>query len=198
MSDHNTHRITVLLAEWGNGDKLALDKLEPLVHEALFHTARNMIGKEWIQPTLEPAELVNEAWIKILAADSLALANRRHFYNLAGRIMKRFLINRAMARKTGKRHGWLGQGVALIYPENLDQICGKGGSRLLELEWALDRLKLLDSRKERIITLYCFCGFKRENIAEIENISVTTVKRELAFSFSWLRAELGSREYAKN
>jgi len=185
------HGITVLLTRWGCGDRHALDKLEPLVHETLFRSARRLLGKESSQPTLEPAELVNVAWIKIIEAGSPTLANREHFYNLAGRIMKRHLINRAVARKATKMRDMQGQRVVLIYPENLDKICGTGGSLLLELDQALDGLRLLDSRKERIITLYCFCGFKREKIAETENISVTTVKRELRFSFSWLRAELG-------
>ncbi len=199
MSGPNTHRITALLSRWESGDKPALDQLEPLVHEALLFTARRLLGNEWNKPTLEPAELVNEAWIKILEADSLVMASRGHFYNLAGRIMKRFLINRAVAKKAAKNHDWLGLGVVLVYPENLDEICGADGTILLELDQALDRFKLMDARKERIFNLYCFCGFQQDQIAELEHLSVTTVKRELRFTFAWLKSELDEGDsHAKN
>ena len=43
-----------------------------------------------------------------------------------------------------------------------------------------------------MVSMYCFGGFKMTDIADLEQVSLTTVKRELRFSFAWLRTHLSA------
>lgn len=65
------------------------------------------------QRTLQPTALVNEAYLKLFDQDRLDVADRKHFFRLAAKVMRQLLIDHARQRRTGKRGGdrhraWLG------------------------------------------------------------------------------------------
>jgi len=55
--------ITRLLADWGGGDRSALEKLLPLVHAELRQIARRQISQERRGHTLQATALINEAYL---------------------------------------------------------------------------------------------------------------------------------------
>ena len=60
------------------------------------------------------------------------------------------------------------------------------GVDLLALDEALDRLSAFDERKARAIELRYFAGMSVEETAELLEISVATLRRELRFAENWL------------
>ncbi len=64
---------------------------------------------------------------------------------------------------------------------------------LLDLDAALDRLAELDGRKARIVELVYFAALTQPEVAEIPDISVATVERDLPSGRAWLRAQLSAR-----
>lgn len=60
----------------------------------------------------------------------------------------------------------------------------------IALDEALSRLAEIDARQEQIVELRFFMGLSNEKIAEILDISVTTVKREWRTARLWLFREL--------
>jgi RNA polymerase sigma factor (sigma-70 family) len=61
---------------------------------------------------------------------------------------------------------------------------------LIELDEALNRLALVDARKERVVELRYFGGLDVEETAEVLKVSSITVMRDWKFAKAWLAREL--------
>ena len=93
--------ITELLRQSSAGDKVALDHLTGLVYTDLRRIARHrrfLRADSSIQPTL----LVNEVYIRLVGADSVAWRDRAHFFAIAAHLMR--LIAADAARLRGALH----------------------------------------------------------------------------------------------
>jgi RNA polymerase sigma factor (TIGR02999 family) len=61
---------------------------------------------------------------------------------------------------------------------------------ILALDQALTRLEKKDHRQAKVVELRYFGGLTEEEIAEVWNLSLRTVKREWSVARAWLFAEL--------
>jgi RNA polymerase sigma-70 factor (ECF subfamily) len=182
--------VTQLLQDWSHGDGKALNKLIPLVFEDLRKIARRMFQRESDGHTLQPTALVNEVYFRLVDQKNVKWQNREQFFSVAALMMRRILVDYAKGRQAAKR-GSNAPKVplddALHIPdlqnlENLDQ--------LIDLDEALVRLAELDKRQSRIVELRYIMGLGNEEVAEILEISPTTVKREWKTAQLWLIREL--------
>lgn len=99
------HEVTKLLQDWGAGDKSALDKLMPLVHDELHRLARHYLRRERPGHLLQTSALVNEAYLRLVDASQVDWQNRAHFFGIAARLMRRILVDDARRRGRDKRGG---------------------------------------------------------------------------------------------
>ncbi|MBV8812081.1 MAG: RNA polymerase subunit sigma-70, partial [Acidobacteriaceae bacterium] len=90
--------ITQLLNAWCKGDQDALERLAPAVESELHELARGYLSKEAADNTLQPTALVNEAYLRLIEWNAVEWQNRTHFYAVAAKIMRRVLVNQAVAR----------------------------------------------------------------------------------------------------
>jgi len=97
--------ITQLLVEWGGGDQQALDRLTPLVYDELRQMARTYLRSERSDHTLQATALVHEAYLRLVDQHSISWQNRAHFFGIASQMMRRILVNHALARRAAKRGG---------------------------------------------------------------------------------------------
>ncbi|MCB1612993.1 MAG: hypothetical protein KDI60_14740, partial [Xanthomonadales bacterium] len=89
--------VTLLLKRWQAGEGEALDALVPTVYAELKRLARAQIGRDG-GATIQPTELVAEAYIKLLDIDQIDFLGRAHFYSVAARTMRRVLVERYRRR----------------------------------------------------------------------------------------------------
>jgi RNA polymerase sigma factor (TIGR02999 family) len=184
--DSATPTITQLLVEWSEGDHAALDQLMPLVYDELRRLARSYLRRERPDHTLQATALVHEAYLRLIDQHSVSWQNRAHFFGIASQMMRRILVNHALARAARKRGG----------PQqklSLDEALGFADQRemdLIALDEALKKLELLDPRQSRIVELRFFGGLTIEETAEIISLSPATVKRELSTARLWLRHQI--------
>jgi len=174
--------ITELLIEWGNGDRAALDRLTPLVYDELRQMARTYLRGERPDHTLQATALVHEAYLRLVEQHSVSWQNRAHFFGIASQIMRRILVNHALARKAAKRGG----GVTKL---SLDEAVSSADGReveLIALDEALQELEKLDPRQSHIVELRYFGGLSIEETAEVLDLSPATVKREWDTARLWL------------
>jgi len=174
--------ITQLLNKWNDGEKLALDKLLPLVYTELHKIADSYIRKERSNHTLQTTALINEAYIQI-AESELEWENRKHFLASAACIMKHILVNYAISHNRAKR----GSNFYKIPIENILHLSKTQDLDLFVLEDALNKLAEANPRQAQIIELSFFGGFTSEQIAKLLDISDSTVRRELTAAKSWLQ-----------
>jgi len=95
---------TILLGAVEQGDPQAAGKLLELVYEELRRLAVSKMAREAPGQTLQPTELVHEAWLRLVGAQNPKFENHAHFFAAAAEAMRRILIDRAR-RKLTERHG---------------------------------------------------------------------------------------------
>ena len=176
--------ITRLLADWGKGDRTALDRLLPLVHAELRKIARRQISQERPGHTLQATALINEAYLKLIGQEEFEWHNRAHFFAVCAQIMRHILIDHARAHAREKRGG--GAIRVSLEDANVAEMAGEKAEQLIALEDALRFLERVDPQKGRIVELRYFGGLSIEETAEILNISPRTVRREWQRSKAWL------------
>jgi RNA polymerase sigma factor (sigma-70 family) len=57
----------------------------------------------------------------------------------------------------------------------------------------LEKLAALNSRQSQVVELHFFGGLTQREIADVLEVSVETVKRDLTLAKLWLLRELGGR-----
>lgn len=185
MSSPETQSVTRLLQEWKDGNDQALDELMPIVYGELRRIAGRLLAAEKPGHTLPATALVHEAYFRLVDAD-IAWQNRAHFYAIAARVLRRILVDHAKARGRQKRGG-----VAEKIPLDEAVAIGSDASAIVvDLDEALSRLAIQDSRKSDIVQLLFFGGLTYDETAEALNISPATVHRELKLAKAWLHREL--------
>ncbi len=172
--------VTELLIRWGEGDQSALDALAPLVQSELRKIAQGYLGRERHGHTLQPTALVNEAWLRLVRQDRPSLENRRRFYALAAQVMRNVLVDYARRAGAGKRN-------AVLVPLE-STIAGDGADleRLLALDEALRQLAQVSPRQARIVELRYFGGLDLDEIAQLLDVSPSTITRERQAAEAWL------------
>jgi RNA polymerase sigma factor (TIGR02999 family) len=186
-----TADITGLLKAWRTGDRSALDELTTLVYERLRNLAAFYLKKEQAAHSLGPTALVHEAWVRLVRAGEVDWQDRAHFFALAGRLMRRILVESARARASSKRGGGLRDHRPTLM--NLDDLAAPDAVRaeeLCRLDEALTALSEIDPRRAQVIELRFFAGFSVEETAEVLRVSPQTVMRDWKLARAWLNREL--------
>jgi RNA polymerase sigma factor (TIGR02999 family) len=179
------HDVTELLRAWGEGDLDARDRLLPLVYQELRRQAAAHLRRERPGHSLQPTDLVHEAYLRLIDQRSPA-RNRGQFYGVASQMMRRILVDRARANWRAKRSGqWarvtLAEGAMAVPPIDVD---------LLDLDTAL---AAFDERKSRIAELRFFGGLSLEETGDALGLSVATVERDWQAARAWLFNSLSGR-----
>lgn len=179
--------VTRILQAASAGDTRATDKLLPLLYEELHRLAAWRLRDERRRQTLQPTELVHEAYLRLLGSDEGDWRSRGHFFGAAAEAMRRILIDRARRRLAQKR----GAGAR---PVDLDPdlLPSKDESAsLLVLHEALTRLEQEDPDKAMLVKLRHFAGLSEAQAAEALGISRATAARRWRFARAWLYDEVG-------
>jgi len=180
--------VTQLLANWSQGDPTALEKLIPLVYKELRHLAHRYMEGQRPNHTLQTTALVNEAYLRLADQTNPNFTNRSHFFAVAAKAMRQILVDYAKAQQSQKR----GEGASKVELNEAALISPEQTSAILDVDEALEKLAVLDSRKAHVVELRYFGGLNQDEIAEVLKISVVTVRRDWVFARAWLYTELHS------
>ena len=136
--------------------------------------------------TLDPTALVNEAYLKLAAAQPLQPDSCLHFKRIAARAMRQVLIEAARRRDALKRGGssafvTLDDGIAAVEARS---------SELLALDEALTELERVSPRQARMIEYRYFAGMDVAETAALLDVSEATVLRDWRAARAWLTARL--------
>jgi RNA polymerase sigma factor (TIGR02999 family) len=176
--------VTRLLHAAAEGDAEADARLFAVVYHELHGLATALLRRERAG-TLDPTDLVNEAYLRLDNRHQIGWADRHHFFGVAARAMRRVLVDRARARSRDKRAG---QPVTLP-----DGLAGDSPAEtVVAVHEALERLAAIDPRRARVVELRWFGGLEVEEVAGILGVGSATVKRDWAAARAWLAADLGS------
>lgn len=188
MNSELPAEVTQILKNWSAGDSAAPEKLMPLVYEELRRLARNYLGRERADHTLQATALVHEAYLRLVDDNSVTWKDRAHFYGIAARLMRRILVDHARAHNAAKRGG-LEQKVTLDEARDLPM---KEAIELVALDGALENFARTYPRKSEVVELKFFGGLDMKEISKVLDVSEKTVLRDWNFAKLWLCRELGA------
>lgn len=185
----DTTDFTELLHEWSKGDASALGQLIPLVFEDLRAMARRHLARESSDHTLQPTALVSELYLRLVGQTRVQWQNRQQFFAIAATLMRRILVDHAKGKHAEKRGGNMLK-VPLDDVDGAKLIAEAHGTDVVALDEALEKLRKLNPRQAQIVDLHFYMGLTFEEIAEILEVSVTTVKRDWQMARRFLLREI--------
>jgi len=183
------HEVTRLLQAWSGGDRAALDRLIPMVHDELHRLAHRYMKRERAGHILQTTALVNEAYLQLIDADKVKWQDRTHFFAIAARLMRQILVHSARSRDAKKREGKIRQ----VSLDESAVFVSKPDADLVELDDALTALAEIDARKAKVVELRFFGGMTLEEAAEVLKISADTVWHDWDLAKTWLYREMSHR-----
>src|SRR5262249_46246832 len=109
------------------------------------------------------------------------------FMALAAKVMRQLLVHHARRRDAAKRGGrrqriTLDEGLALAH----------NNAEVLAIHEALEDLGRADARKSQIIEMRYFGGLSENEIAEVLDISFSTVSRDIKLGLAYLYRSLNA------
>lgn len=174
------------------GDDAAASRLMSVLYDSLRAMASRFLSRESTGHTLQPTDLVNEAYLKLVRQTEVDWQGKTHFLAVGAQAMRRILIDHARTRQRQKRGGGrkrltLDEGFVLTsdHPEEV-----------LFVDEAIDRLAELDPVHARIVECRLFGGMSNEEIAGLLGVTSRTVERHWMVIRAWLLKEQGKAERA--
>ena len=177
--------ITQLLHQWRAGATGAENELFARLNADLRRLAQYLMKGERKGHSLQATELVDQIYIRLVAAKDRDWQSRQHFFAIAGRAMRRHLIDHARGRPRGEFVGL--NGVEALLP---------AGSVRLDFALTIDRLlnELAEVKPEwsSLVELKYFLGLTDEEAAEVQGMKLRTVQRMWRDARQWLFERAGA------
>jgi RNA polymerase sigma factor (TIGR02999 family) len=183
--------ITHLLHQWREGSREAENQLFRLVLPNLRRLAHYLMQRERKDHSLQATELVDQVYFRMVAAKERDWQNRKHFFAIAARAMRRHLIDHARGRPAAEFVGL--EGFEEILP---------AASAKVDLAIGVDRLldELAETKPEwsMLVEMKFFLGLTDEEAAEAMNVKLRTMQRNWSDARRWLytRMEPGHAQSA--
>lgn len=178
-----TSDATQLVMRLDRGEAAAAADLVPLVYEELRKLAACHLQHERTDHTLQPTALVHEAYLRLVENDGITWQGRAQFMALAASQIRRVLVDHARRHGAGKRGGGARKLV-------LDERTPSPDARdldLLALDEALEALAVRSERQSRVVELRFFAGMSVPEVADVLEVSPTTIKDDWRAARAWLQ-----------
>jgi len=177
---------TQLLVATREGDGQAWTDLVRLVYGDLRRLARRHVMSVADANTLGTTGLVNECYLRLVGPARASVENRRHFLNLASRVMRQVLCDYAREQLSEKRGGsQRREDLSVVDAEEWAET-----ERLVVIDDALRALAQEHERLARVFECRYFAGLSDEEAAETLGLSLRTVQRDWHDARTWLAERL--------
>jgi RNA polymerase sigma factor (TIGR02999 family) len=186
--EHGLAESTARPSSAQSGDEAAVDELVSVAYEQLRRLAKRHLAGQRQGRSLQTADLLDEAYLKLARCAGVEWKSRAHFVAVASRAMRCVLVDHARRRGYAKRGG---NPIRVSLTQG-EQGADPGSLEVIAVHEALTRLAQVDSRKSQIVELRYFGGLGDEEIAGVIGLSTRTVKREWRWAKAWLYRELGN------
>jgi RNA polymerase sigma-70 factor, ECF subfamily len=184
--DQPAGEVTLLLHAWSQGDRSVEQRLFELVLPDLHRLAEYFMRQERPDHSLQPTALLNEAYCRLVRSRERDWQNRQHFFAVAARVMRRFLINHARSRPKGQKilmedaEPWL--------PHRDDKI-----EQAIAVDVLLNEIEATQPDWCSVVEMKFFLGFTDEETSEALGMPLRTMQRKFGDARRWLYERLESK-----
>lgn len=186
MEPMDPGEFTQLLVATREGDGEAWASLMRMVYGDLRRLAKRHVMSASDANTLGTTGLVNECYLRLVGPAHATVENRKHFLNLASRVMRQVLCDYAREQLAEKRGGARRR-------EDMSAIDSEEWAETEQLVMLDDALRALEQENERMARVFeCryFAGLSDEESAEALGLALRTVQRDWHDAREWLAERL--------
>ncbi len=185
--------LTEQLQAFANGDREMADAVLRAIMPKLHELAARHLEKERYLAPVSPTELINEIWLRQMHQGGWHIRSREHFYAIAGRAMRRVLVDFARSRLALKRGAFdppvpLDQAVAANQPDP------NSAAQIVEIGLLMEKMAKARPGSVQVVDMHYFAGFSLEEIAEITGLSVRQVRHRWEKGRDWLKDHMLPRK----
>lgn len=178
------------LTQWISKSRAGDDKAQEAVFEFAYaklkHIARKARGG-WPQDgTLDTTSLVHEFFLKFSKSSGQGIESRGHFFHLAARMMRQIIINHAKHKMALKRGG----DVPKLSMTDEMIVDVESPEDLLIVDQILTNLEAENESAANVFICKRYARLTNQETAQALDISVSTVKRHLAYANAYLTRQL--------
>ena len=183
---HSQTDITALLRRWGDGDRTAEDQLFGAVLGDLRKLAQLMMNGEQRNHSLQTSELVNQVYLKLVGTRQIDWRDRAHFFAIAARAMRRYLIDHARGWPRAEFLGIddLAHGLSGLPPGDLDLA--------ITIDALLEDLAKVHPDWCHVVEVKYFLGLTDEEAADALGMKLRSLQRTWSDARQWLYSRMGS------
>ena len=181
----STPDITALLQEWRTGSRAAENELFERVTPDLRRIAHYLMKRERADHTLQATELVDQIYIRLVAAKDRDWQNRQHFFAIAARAMRRYLIDHARGRPDAE----------FLALEGIENLLPADSARVdvaLTVDRLLDDLAKTNPEWCGLVEAKYFLGLTDDEAADVLGLKLRTMQRMWRDVRRWLFEQSGS------
>jgi RNA polymerase sigma factor (TIGR02999 family) len=171
--------ITQLLHQWRQGSAEAENELFGRLNNDLRRLAHYLLKGERKGHSLQATELVDQIYLRLVAARDRDWQNRQHFFAIAARAMRRHLIDIWRARPDAE----------FVRFEKLDPFVPANSTRLgfaIMVDRLLDELAKHQPQWCQLVELKYFLGLTDDEAAEVMGLKIRTMQRMWRDTRQWL------------
>jgi RNA polymerase sigma-70 factor, ECF subfamily len=179
--------LTALLHRWRGGSTAAENELFERVYGDLRRLAQHLLNRERHRATLQATELVDQLYLRLVSAKDRDWQNRQHFFALAARSMRRYLVDRARC----KGHA---DPVALNELEAILPATSAKLDQVLLLDRLLHRMADGNPQWCTLVELKFFVGLSDEETAEAMGLKLRSMQRMWCDARHWLYERAGESD----
>jgi len=180
-----TGDITQLLHKWREGSREAENELFVLVLPDLRRLAHYLMRRERKDHSLQATELVDQVYLRLVAAKNRDWQNRRHFFAIAARAMRRYLIDHARGRPNAE----------FVALDGLDNLLPADAAQIdvaITVDRLLDRLSEIKPDWCMLVEVKYFLGLTDEEAAETLGLKLRSMQRMWRDARQWLFEQMES------
>lgn len=157
------------------------------VYRQLRALAATHLKRERADHTLQPTELVHEAFLRLVEIDRVNWSGHTHFLAMASRQMRRILVDHARRVGAQKRGGEMTR----VTLADLHDQGGRDALHVIAVDQALRGLSDAHPRQARVAEMRLFSGMSVEEMAAELKVSTRTVKSDWRLARAWIARALG-------
>lgn len=177
LRTHEMRELGTILPAPAKESVAQLQRLDASVYTELMRLARAQLGRSGTI-SMDAPSLVHEAYLRFAQQRAIESAQRNVFYAYAARVMRTVVVDYVRERHAQKRGG----GEAMITLTTGIPGLSVEENDIAHLHETLKSLEQIDPRAHVIVEMRYFGGLTEEEVANLLEISIPTVRR------SWRKA----------
>jgi RNA polymerase sigma factor (TIGR02999 family) len=179
--------LTQQLRAWYSGDRSDEKRLFDEIYPVLRGIAhRQLRANKAGALTLQATELAHEGFMRLFGQQATDWQTRAQFFALAATIVRRVVIDYLRERSALKRGANVEKVSLAVLTDSDSPALADATEEWIALDQVLAELEGFDAASAKVVELRYFVGMTVAEIAQLQEISASTVERQWRTARAWL------------